>query len=142
VAFIAFRPDTIGGRVYSALIVRSSKNGTSLCGTLSTLDASIGLRQCYRASKLVCMILIPKAASGPRLRHDATSPWLIIMASLVHYTDNAGRNDKLKWSTNEVSLMSFIACEQDPGSYPVELSPHSTLLSLRAPSSCSLYIGS
>jgi hypothetical protein len=123
VAFIAFRLDTVGGRVYGALIVRSSKNGMSLCNTLSTLDASIRLRQCCRASKLVYIILIPEAAGGLRLRHDATSLWLIIMASLVHYTDNAGRNDKLKWSTNEVLLMSFIACEQDPGSYTVELSP-------------------
>jgi hypothetical protein len=39
------------------------------------------------------------------------------MASLVHYTDNTGRNDILKWSINEVLLMSFIACKQDPGSY-------------------------
>jgi hypothetical protein len=61
-------------------------------------------------------ILIPEAAGGPRLRYDAR-PWIIMMASSVHHADNAGRNDTLKWSINEVSLMSFIACKQDPGSY-------------------------
>jgi hypothetical protein len=39
-----------------------------------------------------------------------------MMASSVH-ADNAGRNDTLKCSIDEVSLMSFIACKQDPGSH-------------------------
>lgn len=44
-------------------------NGSSPCGTLSIIDASIGLTQCCRASKLVCRILTPEVAGGPRLRH-------------------------------------------------------------------------
>jgi hypothetical protein len=40
-----------------------------------------------------------------------------MMASSVHHADNAGENDTLEWSIDEVSLMSFIACEQDPGSH-------------------------
>jgi hypothetical protein len=59
-------------------------------------------------------IFIPEAAGGLRLRYDAR-PWIIIMAS-VHYVDNAGRNDTLKWSVAKVSLMSSIACKQEPGS--------------------------
>jgi len=39
--------------------------------------------------------LIPEAAGGPRLRCDAR-PWIIMMASSVHYADNAGRHDTLK----------------------------------------------
>ena len=37
--------DIVGG-VYGVLIVQLSKSGTSLCGTLSVLKISIGLRQC------------------------------------------------------------------------------------------------
>jgi hypothetical protein len=44
---------------------------------LSILDSSIRLRKCCRASKLVCRILIPKAAGGLRLRYNA-HPWTII----------------------------------------------------------------
>ena len=39
------------------------------------------------------------------------------MASSVRHADNVGRNDTLKWSIDEVSLMSFIACKQDPGAH-------------------------
>jgi hypothetical protein len=66
------------------------KNGMSPCGTLSIVGASNWLRQCCKASKLVCRILIPEAAGGPRLRYDAR-PRLIMMASSVHHADNAER---------------------------------------------------
>lgn len=48
----------------------------------------IGLRQCCRASKLVCRILIPEVAGGPRLRDDAR-PWIIMMALSVYHADKA-----------------------------------------------------
>jgi hypothetical protein len=81
--------------VVGVSIVRS-QNRTSPYVTLSILDASIGLRQCCRASKLVCRILIPEAVGGPRLRYDAR-PWIIMMASSVYHADNVGRDDTLKW---------------------------------------------
>jgi hypothetical protein len=57
-------------------------------------------------------ILIPEAAGGLRLRYDVR-PWIM---DSVHYVDNAGRNDTLKWSVAKASLDSFIACKQEPGS--------------------------
>jgi hypothetical protein len=51
-----------------------------------------------------------------------------MMASSVHHADNAGRNDTLKWSIDEVSLMSFITCKQDPCVPTIDLSPYGTLM--------------
>ena len=59
---------------------------------------------------------VPQNPGGPRLRYIAR-PWIIMMASSVHHADNAGRNDTLKWSIDEVSLISFIACKQDSGAH-------------------------
>jgi hypothetical protein len=81
----------------------------------------------YAVNSFSNRILIPEAAGGPRLRYDAR-PWIIMMASSVHHADNAERNDTLKWSIDEVPLMSFIACKQDPGSHQ--------LTSLRMVPSC------
>ena len=47
------------------------------------------------------------------------------MAS-VHYVDNTGRNNILKWSITKVSLMSSIACKQEPSS-TIDFSPNSAL---------------
>jgi hypothetical protein len=49
------------------------QNGTSPCGTLSILDAPIGLTQCCRASKLVCGSS-SRGTGGLRLRHGAVAP--------------------------------------------------------------------
>jgi hypothetical protein len=88
-----------------------SQNGTFPCGTVSIVGAFNWLRQCYKVSKLVCMILIPEAASGPRLRYGCTP---LDNHASVHHVDTAGR----RYIEVEylMRFTSFIACKQDLGS--------------------------